>query len=40
MDEIKGYYWSEDYEEKKKVKTYKEYLDERSILHTEVIFDQ
>lgn len=40
MDEIKGYYWSEDYEEKKKVKTYKEYLDERAVLHTEVVFEQ
>ena len=40
MDEIKGYYWSEDYKEKKKEKTYKEYLDERAVLHTEVVFEQ
>ena len=39
MDEIKGYYWSEDYEEKKKTKTYKEYLDEKSIMHAEVEFE-
>lgn len=40
MDELKGYYWSEDYKEKKKEKTYKEYLDERAVLHTEVVFEQ
>lgn len=39
MDEIKGYYWSDDYEEKKKTKTYKEYLDEKSLYHTEVTFE-
>lgn len=39
MDEIKGYYWSEDYEEKKKTKTYKEYLDEKSIMNAEVEFE-
>lgn len=40
MDEIKGYYWSEDYEEKKKTKTFKEYLDERALMHAEVVFDE
>lgn len=39
MDEIKGYYWSEDYKEKKKTMTYKEYLDEKSIMHAEVEFE-
>lgn len=40
MDEIKGYYWSPDYEEKKKTKTYKQYLDEKSLYHTEVSFEE
>lgn len=40
MDELKGYYWSDDYEEKKKTKTFKELLDERAVLHTEVVFDE
>lgn len=40
MDEIKGYYWSEDYEEKKKTKTYKEYLDERALFSAEVVFEK
>lgn len=40
MDEIKGYYWSPDYEEKKKTKTYKQYLDEKSLYHTEVTFQE
>lgn len=39
MDELKGYYWSEDYEEKRKTKTFKELLDERALYHTEVIFE-
>lgn len=38
MDELKGYYWSDDYEENKKTKTFKQLLDERSLLHTEVVF--
>lgn len=40
MDEIKGYYYSDDYEEKKKTRTFKEYLDERAIMHAEVVFDE
>lgn len=39
MDELKGYYWSEDYEEKKKTKTFKELLDERCVYQTKVHFD-
>ena len=38
MDELKGYYWSDDYEENKKVKTFKQLLDERSVYQTEVHF--
>ncbi|MCI5530802.1 MAG: hypothetical protein MR406_11775, partial [Blautia sp.] len=38
MDELKGYYWSEDYEEKKKEKTFKQLLDERALYHKEVSF--
>lgn len=40
MDELKGYYWSADYEEKAKTKTFKQLLDERAILKTEVTFDE
>lgn len=40
MDEIKGYYWSPDYEEKKKTKTFMQYLDEKSLYHTEVYFEE
>lgn len=40
MDELKGYYWSEDYEENKKTKTFKELLDERAIFHSEVAFEE
>lgn len=40
MDEIKGYYWSPDYEEKKKNKTFMQYLDEKSLYHTEVSFEE
>ncbi len=39
MDELKGYYWSEDYETKKKEKTFKQLLDERAHYHKELIFD-
>ena len=39
MNELKGYYWSEDYEEKKKTKTFKQLLDERALHHTEVTFE-
>lgn len=38
MDELKVYYWSEDYEEKKKEKTFKQLLDERALYHKEVVF--
>ena len=31
MDELKGYYWSDDYEEKAKTKTFKQLLDERAV---------
>ena len=40
MDELKGYYWSEDYEEKAKEKTFQELLDERAVAKAEVIFDE
>ena len=40
MDELKGYYWSEDYEEKKKEKTFKQLLDERALYHKEVSFSE
>lgn len=39
MDELKGYYWSDDYEEKAKTKTFKQLLDERAVAGTEVHFD-
>ena len=39
MDELKGYYWSDDYEEKAKIKTFKQLLDERAVADTEVHFD-
>ena len=39
MDELKGYYWSDNYEEKAKTKTFKQLLDERAAAGTEVHFD-
>lgn len=39
MDEPKGYYWSDDYEEKAKTRTFKQLLDERAVAGTEVHFD-
>ena len=39
MDELKGYYWSDDYEEKAKTKTFKQLRDERAVAGTEVHFD-
>lgn len=39
FEELKGYYWSDDYEEKKKTKTYKELLDERALYHKEIVFE-
>ena len=40
MDELKGYYWSEDYEEKAKEKTFQELLDEKAVAKAEVNFDE
>lgn len=40
MDELKGYYWSDNYEEKAKTKTFKQLLDERAVAGTEVHFDR
>ena len=40
LDELKGYYWSEDYEEKAKEKTFQELLDERAVAKAEVKFDE
>lgn len=39
MDELKGYYWSDDYEENKKTKTFQELLHENAILEAEVSFE-
>ena len=39
MDELKGYYWSDNYEEKAKTKTFKQLLDERAVAGTEAHFD-
>ena len=40
MDELKAYLWSEDYEELAKEKNFKQLLDERSLYHKEIIFDE
>lgn len=40
MDELKGYYYSDDYEEKKKEKTFKQLLDERALYHKEISFEE
>ena len=40
LDELKGYYWSDTYEEDKKTKTFKQLLDERALHHTEVTFEE
>ncbi len=40
MDELKGYWWSSDYEQKSKEKTFKQLLDERSVHHTEITFEE
>lgn len=39
MDEIKGYYYSEDYEQKKIEKSYKQLLDERAVYSAEVTIE-
>lgn len=39
MDELKGYWWSENYEERAKEKTFKQLLEERSLYHKEIEFD-
>lgn len=39
MDELKGYYWSDDYEENKKTKTFQELLHENALLEAEVNFE-
>lgn len=38
MDELKGYYWAEDYAEKKKTKTFAQYLEEHALYWTQVTF--
>lgn len=38
MDELKGYYWSKDYEVKRTTKTFAQYLDENAIYGTKVEF--
>ena len=40
MNELKGYYFSEDYEKKKKTKTYEEYIAEHAVYHKEITFDK
>ena len=40
MDELKGYYWSDDYDEKKKTKSFKQLLDERALYHREMTFTE
>lgn len=39
MDELKGYYWSDDYETRKKEKTFGQLLDERALYHREIVFE-
>lgn len=39
MDELKGYWWSNDYEERAKEKTFKQLLDERCLYHKEIAFE-
>ena len=40
MDELKGYYYSDDYKEKAKTQTFKQLLDDRAIASAEVHFSQ
>lgn len=40
MDELKGYYWSEDYEAKKAEKTYAEYLKEHAKYWVDVEYEE
>lgn len=40
MDELKGYWWSDNYKERAKEKTFKQLLDERSLYHKEIGFDE
>ncbi len=39
MDELKGYYYCDDYKEKAKTKTFRQLLDERAVAGSEVHFD-
>lgn len=40
MDELKGVWWSGGYDESVKGEIFKELLDERSLYHKEIIFDE
>lgn len=40
LDELKGYRWKGDYEEKKKEKTFAEYLSEHALASAEVTFEE
>lgn len=40
MDELKGVWWSDSYEESVKGEVFKQLLDERSLYHKEIIFDE
>lgn len=39
MDELKGYYWSADYAERKKTKPFAQYLEEHALYWTRVTFE-
>lgn len=39
FNELKGYFWSQDYEEKRKEKTFAEYLSEYALVSAEVAFE-
>lgn len=40
MDELKGYYWSDDYEKNKKTKTFQQLLQEKALMWKEIKFNQ
>jgi hypothetical protein len=40
MDELKGYWWSDKYDESVKGEIFKELMDQRSLYHREIIFDE
>lgn len=40
MDELENYWYSEDYEEKAKVKTFQQLLEERALYYKEILFEE